>query len=45
MLGVLLLDEPEAAEAQQHGDSGSDEFVDCKEYIASAGIAIENIAA
>lgn len=28
---VLPVDEPEAADAQQYGDSGSNEYVDCKE--------------
>lgn len=42
---AFLVDEPEAAEVQQYGDSGSDEFVDCEEYVASGAVATENIAA
>lgn len=42
---ALLVEELDAAEAQQYGDSGSDKFVDCEEYVASGPIATENIAA
>ncbi|KAK0655285.1 hypothetical protein B0T16DRAFT_450998 [Cercophora newfieldiana] len=41
---ALLVDEPEA-EAQQYGDSGSDEFVECEEYVGSQAVAAENYAA
>ena len=36
---TLPLDEPEAAEARPYRDSGSDDFVDCEEYVASRGVA------
>jgi hypothetical protein len=42
---ALLVDEPRAAEAQQYGDPGSDEFVDCEEYLASGAVATETITA
>ncbi|KAK5651101.1 hypothetical protein OQA88_13283 [Cercophora sp. LCS_1] len=41
---AVLVDEPEAAEAQQYGDSGSNEFVDSEEYVALEVVAPENIA-
>lgn len=31
---ALLVDKPEA-EAQQYGDSGSDKFMECEEYVGS----------
>ncbi|KAK0631002.1 hypothetical protein B0T17DRAFT_616584 [Bombardia bombarda] len=47
---ALLVDEADAAEAdaaeaQQYGDSGSDKFVDCEEYVGSQAVAAENYAA
>ncbi|KAK3363917.1 hypothetical protein B0T25DRAFT_55727 [Lasiosphaeria hispida] len=41
---ALLLDEPEA-EAQQYGDSGSNKFLECEEYVGSQAVATENYAA
>ncbi|KAK4184037.1 hypothetical protein QBC35DRAFT_525769 [Podospora australis] len=40
---ALSVDGPEA-EAQQYGDTGSDEFVDCEDYVGSQVVAAENYA-
>ncbi|KEY64855.1 hypothetical protein S7711_10778 [Stachybotrys chartarum IBT 7711] len=41
---ALPVDQPESAETQQYGDSGSDEFVDCDEYVPSVAVATESTA-
>ncbi|KAK4206361.1 hypothetical protein QBC37DRAFT_407186 [Rhypophila decipiens] len=38
---ALSVDEPEA-EAQQYGDTGSDQFVDWEDYVGSQVVAAEN---
>lgn len=41
---ALAVDQPEAADAHQYGDSSSDEFVDCEEHVASQAVAAESYA-